>query len=243
MKKNVLFSIALSTLSVVHATEKETAQTNLESGPVRLVCVTPDAEVTSAYIALTSIMPNGDIESVKHTRVLNGHIRSSHWSALEHGYMTLRIDTSRAISLQLIRHRSFTFQQFSQKYANTISTIGTELPLPDLRKRKGTLTTEQQEDFKEKIQILFKNSLDLYKELIAAQVKTECARFILPEITPTIVHMTGNIRSWIHFIERCSGRDSQPEMHVIVAGCKEIFQQVFPNISQYLKKSRPKLGW
>lgn len=239
--KKVAAIILLSLTSTI--TRLDQGQEPISSGPVTLVCVTPDAEVTSAYIALVSTMPGQQKDNVRHTKVLRGHISSGHWSALEHGYMTLTIRTSRAISLQLIRHRSFTFQQFSQKYANTIKTVGKELPIPDLRCRRRALSPEQKKEFEERIKELFKNTLDLYNELIAAGVKTECARFIMPEITPTVVHMTGNIRSWIHFIERCCRNDSQQEMREIVAGCKEIFKQVFPNIYGYLKRSRSGYGW
>ena len=141
----------------------------LISGPVELICHTPDPEFTSARIALISINPELN-ENVRHTRVLSGHISSGHWSALEHAYMTVKINCSRALSLQLIRHRSFTFQQFSQKYADTRKTIKEELPMPDFRTYGSPLTDEKKQKFEERVQALLKKVMIFIKTLLLQEL-------------------------------------------------------------------------
>ena len=231
-------------LSMAHGLFASTAiqETPLIVGPVKLVWVTPQPEETSCYIALlTSQLPG--IESIKRYDILNYCLKNNHWSAFEHAFMTLEITTSRAISLQLLRHQSFRFQQYSQRYGRSLDIIGDSLPIPELRTYRSSLSAERKQEFNAKIEELFADSLALYKELLNAGVKSECARFILPEATPTVVHMTGNIRSWIHFIERCSHPNNQPEMTVIAFACKEIFTKIFPNTFIYLKQNRSEWGW
>jgi thymidylate synthase (FAD) len=241
MKKIIIALLFLSSPLVFNGTE-ETEQIVMTSGPVELIWFTPQPEKTSAYIALLTSLPPG-IDQQKRFGILNYCIKHNHWSAFEHAYMTVRITTSRAISIQLLRHRSFTWQQYSQRYGKSINVIGEALPVPELRKQKGALTSEQNKELTDRIKAVFATTYDLYKELLAAGVKSECARFILPEITPTKVHMTGNMRSWIHFIERCSTAENQEEMRVIALACKDIFRQIFPNTYKYLKQNRKKWGW
>jgi thymidylate synthase (FAD) len=236
----IFFFISLAFLSQFTSTTAE--KNSLVVGPVELVWVTQQPEETSCYIALlTSQLPS--VDAIKRYDILDYCLKHNHWSAFEHAYMTLQITTSRAISLQLLRHQSFRFQQYSQRYGKSLNIIGEQLPLPELRGNRGPLSPEKQQEFDRRIETLFADSLDLYKELLAAGVKSECARFILPEITPTVVHMTGNIRSWIHFIERCSHSDNQAEMIIVAEACKEIFKEIFPHTFIYLKQNRSEWGW
>lgn len=239
MKKPILFLLlSLSCNVSLPSTKIEP----FRIGPVELVWHTPQPEKTSCHIALLTSLSKS-IDSITRFSILEYCLKNQHWSAFEHAFMTLRIYTSRAISLQLLRHQSFRFQQYSQRYGNTANIIDNELPMPDLRQVKGELDSETKKELQKEIRELFSNSLALYKKLIGLRIKTECARFVLPEITPTIVNMTGNIRSWIHFIERCSTSRNQPEMVVVANACKEMFEKIFPHTFGYLKLHRPQWGW
>ncbi|AAP99319.1 MULTISPECIES: FAD-dependent thymidylate synthase [Prochlorococcus] len=205
---------------------------------VHLVTATPDAEKTMAYIARVSNPKNQANEEFG--KLIKYCINNEHWSVFEQAYMTLQIETNRAIAAQILRHRSFTFQEFSQRYAD--STQLGEIPIPELRrqdsKNRQNSTSDLDEDiandFREKIKLQFKNSLDLYQEMLDKGVAKESARFILPLATPTRIYMTGSCRSWLHYINLRSGHGTQKEHLIIAKECKKIFTLQFPKVSEAL---------
>lgn len=207
---------------------------------VTLISITPYAEQTIAYIARVSNPANQTNENF--AKLLKYCIRNKHWSVFEQASMTVEIETSRAICMQLLRHRSFTFQMFSQRYADNSLLINDEIPLPELRKQDyknrqnslDTLTDEESLYWNEKMQKLFAHTIDLYQEMLAAGIAKESARFILPEVTPARMYMSGNIRSWIHYIQLRTAHGTQKEHKQIAEMCKAIFIQELPIIAQAL---------
>ena len=202
---------------------------------VHLVTVTPDAEKMMAYIARVSNPKNQDNQDFK--KLIQYCINNEHWSVFEQAYMTLQIETNRGIAAQILRHRSFTFQEFSQRYAD--STQLGEIPIPELRRQDkknrqnsiSNLPTDVSKDFQQRIEVQFKETLNLYQEMLEKGVAKECARFILPLATPTRIYMTGSCRSWIHYINLRSGHGTQKEHLIIANQCREIFSQQFPTVS------------
>ena len=171
---------------------------------VTLVSVTPDAEKTIGYIARVSNPNNQDNPKV--AGLLKYCIKHQHWSIFEQASMTLQIETTRAIAAQILRHRSFTFQEFSQRYAQTNS-LG-DIELPELRRQDQKNRQNSTDDLdpnvidtlNKQMQTLFDSSLALYNQMIELDVAKECARMVLPLCTPTRIYMTGSCRSWIHYI-------------------------------------------
>ncbi|WP_320675245.1 FAD-dependent thymidylate synthase [Prochlorococcus sp. MIT 1341] len=206
---------------------------------VELIAITPDAEKTMAYIARVSNPKNQ--ENKDYSGLLKYCIKNEHWSVFEQAYMTIKIETSRGIAAQVLRHRSFTFQEFSQRYAD--STQLGEIPIPDLRRQDvknrqnstDDLSLETTELFREKIKTHFQNSLEIYEAMLAAGVAKECARFVLPLATPTKIYMSGSCRSWIHYIKLRSGHGTQKEHMDIANECKKIFSSNFPTVSKALE--------
>ena len=202
---------------------------------VHLVTVTPDAEKMMAYIARVSNPKNQDNQDFK--KLIQYCINHEHWSVFEQAYMTLQIETNRGIAAQILRHRSFTFQEFSQRYAD--STQLGEIPIPELRRQDkknrqnsiSNLPTNVSKDFQQRIEVQFKEALNLYQEMLEKGVAKECARFILPLATPTRIYMTGSCRSWIHYINLRSGHGTQKEHLIIANQCREIFSKQFPTVS------------
>tara|TARA_Y100001978_G_scaffold22508_1_gene18671 strand:+ start:2638 stop:3270 length:633 start_codon:yes stop_codon:yes gene_type:complete len=203
---------------------------------VELLSVTPNAEKTMAYIARVSNPKNQSNENF--AKLLSYCIRNEHWSVFEQAFMTLQIETNRGIAAQILRHRSFTFQEFSQRYADS-SQLGT-IPLPELRrqdeKNRQNSISDLPEDlkmkFSEKISKHFENASDLYLEMLNNGIAKECARFILPLATPTRIYMTGSCRSWIHYIKLRSANGTQEEHKIIAERCKLIFKEYFPIVSE-----------
>ncbi len=208
---------------------------------VELVSVTPNAEKTMAYIARVSNPKNQDNENF--SKLLEYCITNEHWSVFEQAYMTIQIETNRGIAAQILRHRSFTFQEFSQRYAD--STQLGEIPIPDLRRQDhknrqnsiADLPEDLQKKFQSKIQSQFKNAKELYEEMLEAGIAKECARFVLPLATPTRIYMSGSCRSWIHYINLRSGHGTQKEHMFIANECKKIFCRQFPIVAIALKWS------
>ena len=202
---------------------------------VHLVTVTPDAEKMMAYIARVSNPKNQDNQDFK--KLIQYCINNEHWSVFEQAYMTLQIETNRGIAAQILRHRSFTFQEFSQRYADS-SQLG-EIPIPELRRQDkknrqnsiSNLPTNVSEDFQQRIEVQFKETLNLYQEMLEKGIAKECARFVLPLATPTRIYMTGSCRSWIHYINLRSGHGTQKEHLIIANQCREIFSKQFPTVS------------
>ena len=199
---------------------------------VKLVTVTPDAEKQMGYIARVSNPQNQGNPAV--AGLLGYCIKHGHWSVFEQAHMTVEIETTRGIAAQILRHRSFTFQEFSQRYANT-NLLG-EIPVPDLRSQdlknrqnsNDDIPEEQTKRLQDQIARYFAEGLDLYNELIREGVAKECARFVLPLATPTRIYMTGSVRSWIHYIDLRSAHGTQKEHMDIVQEIRGIFKQQFP---------------
>ena len=200
---------------------------------VRLISVTPDAEQTMAYIARVSNPANQDSEN--YAGLLRYCIKHNHWSVFEQSTMSLEIETNRGIAAQILRHRSFTFQEFSQRYADT-NLITERIPVPDLR-RQDTKNRQNSTDdlgdyvklkFQTEIAELFTHSNNLYKRMLEAGVAKECARFVLPLATPTRIYMTGSCRSWITYIALREKSGTQKEHMDIAKACKSVFAEQFP---------------
>jgi len=163
-------------------------------------------------------------------------IKHQHWSIFETASMTLEINTTRGLAAQILRHRSFTFQEFSQRYANT-NELG-QITAPDLRRQDeknrqnsiSNLPPGLVEDYQQKIEKHFDSSLALYNNLIDVGVAKECARFVLPLATNTRLYMTGTCRSWIHYINLRSAHGTQKEHMEIAEQCRDVFKEVFPDI-------------
>ena len=194
--------------------------------------MTPDAEKQMGYIARVSNPNNQSNPAV--AGLLGYCIKHGHWSVFEQAHMTVEIETTRGIAAQILRHRSFTFQEFSQRYANT-NLLG-EIPVPDLRSQdlknrqnsNDDIPEEQTKRLQDQIKRYFAEGIDLYNELIREGVAKECARFVLPLATPTRIYMTGSVRSWIHYIDLRSAHGTQKEHMDIVKEVRGIFKQQFP---------------
>jgi len=194
--------------------------------------VTPDAEKQMGYIARVSNPNNQSNPAV--AGLLGYCIKHGHWSVFEQAHMTVEIETTRGIAAQILRHRSFTFQEFSQRYANT-NLLG-EIPVPDLRSQdlknrqnsNDDIPEEQTKRLQDQIARYFAEGIDLYNELIREGVAKECARFVLPLATPTRIYMTGSVRSWIHYIDLRSAHGTQKEHMDIVKEVRDIFKKEFP---------------
>ena len=206
---------------------------------VKLISVSPDAEKHMAYCARVS-NPNNQ-ENEKYAGLLRYCIKHQHWSIFEQAFMTLEINTTRGLAAQILRHRSFTFQEFSQRYADT-NLLDTNIPLPELRRqdtknRQNSIDDVPEEQTKMllgRIQNYFNEGLDLYNELLREGIAKECARFVLPLATPTRIYMSGSVRSWIHYIELRSGHGTQKEHMDIANACKGVFTEQFPTVSESL---------
>ena len=207
---------------------------------VKLISITPDAEKTMAYVARVSNPSNQENE--KYSGLLKYCIKHNHWSVFEQSHMTLEIETTRGIAAQILRHRSFTFQEFSQRYADS-SLISDYIPVPDLRRQDDKNRQNSIDDIPDyerltlqsKIQEHFANAMCLYKELLSQGVAKECARFILPLATPTRIYMTGSCRSWIHYIDLRSAHGTQKEHMDIALECKKVFTEQFPSVAEALE--------
>ena len=205
----------------------------------KLVSTTPDAEKNIAYCARVSNPNNQDSNSI--AGLLNYCIKHKHWSIFEMAFMTLEINTNRGIAAQILRHRSFTYQEFSQRYADA-SLLDDEIPIPDLRRQDhknrqnsiDDISGNKRKNYEAAIRELFAKSKYLYDLMLKDGVAKECARFVLPLATPTRIYMSGSIRSWIHYIELRSANGTQKEHMDIALSCKDIFINNFPIISEAL---------
>ena len=207
---------------------------------VKLISVTPDAEQTMAYIARVSNPANQDND--KFAGLLRYCIKHNHWSVFEQSTMTLEIQTTRAIAAQILRHRSFTYQEFSQRYADS-SLLGDVIPLPELRRQDDKNRQNSIDDLdpfevqkmEMQMKTLFDSSMALYKQMLGRGVAKECARMVLPLCTPTRIYMTGSCRSWIHYITLRSANGTQKEHMDIAEACKKVFIEQFPSVSEALE--------
>ena len=169
-------------------------------------------------------------------------IKHQHWSIFETVSMTLEINTNRGIAAQILRHRSFTFQEFSQRYADT-KLLDQVIPIPDLRRQDDKnrqnslddLPPGVKTDYYKKIQKHFDDAMYLYNNMLDSGIAKECARFVLPLSTPTRIYMTGSCRSWIHYINLRSAHGTQEEHRLVAEACREVFKEVFPEVAEALE--------
>ena len=168
-------------------------------------------------------------------------ILHNHWSIFETASMTLEINTNRGIAAQVLRHRSFCFQEFSQRYADT-KLLNQEIPVPDLRKQDlknrqnstNDLPPGMVQQYQKKIEKHFEDAMHLYNNLLDNGVAKESARFVLPLSTPTRIYMTGTCRSWIHYINLRTSNGTQQEHMDLAEQCRQVFTTVFPDVAEAL---------
>ena len=204
-----------------------------------LISVTPDAEKHIAYCARVSNPSNQGNDSFE--GLIKYCIKHKHWSIFEQAFLTVELSTTRAIAAQVLRHRSFTFQEFSQRYADS-SLLGKTIPLPELR-RQDTKNRQNSTDdldpflnqnLQIQMQTLFDSSMALYEQMLERGVAKECARNVLPMCVPTKMYMSGSLRSWMHYIDLRSANGTQKEHMVLANECKAIFVEQFPVIASAL---------
>tara|TARA_R100001463_G_scaffold61076_1_gene113787 strand:+ start:389 stop:1024 length:636 start_codon:yes stop_codon:yes gene_type:complete len=207
---------------------------------VKLISVTPDAEKMMGYVARVSNPSNQ--ENPKVAGLLKYCVKHQHWSVFEQSFMTLEIETTRGLAAQILRHRSFTFQEFSQRYADS-SLLGEKIPLPELR-RQDTKNRQNsiddidpfvQQKYEMLMQDHFRDAMALYQTMLDEGIAKECARFILPLATPTRLYMSGSCRSWIHYITLRSANGTQKEHMDIAEACKNVFIEQFPTVAESLE--------
>jgi len=212
----------------------------MKENSVNLISVTPDAEKHMAYCARVS-NPNNQ-ENEKFSGLLKYCVKHQHWSIFEQAYMTLELNTTRGIAAQVLRHRSFTYQEFSQRYADS-SLLGETIPLPELR-RQDTKNRQNSIDdldpfviqnLELQMQTLFDSSMALYQQMLERCGANECARFVLPLACRTKIYMTGSVRSWIHYIDLRSANGTQKEHMDLALGAKEIFCEQFPAVAEAME--------
>jgi len=199
---------------------------------VELVHVTPDAESLIAYMARVSNPNNQD--NPESERLIKYLIKHRHWSPFEMVNMCVQIETTRSVAAQILRHRSFSFQEFSQRYAQ----VTEPLLIPQLR-RQDTKNRQNSTDdlnkttvneFNVKINSLFDLSQALYDEMLLAGVAKECARDILPLASPTKLYMNGTLRSWLHYTDLRCANGTQLEHKQIADQVKSLIEQQFPTV-------------
>ena len=209
---------------------------------VKLISVTPDAEKMMAYVARVS-NPNNQ-ENPNYAKLLGYCIKHNHWSVFEQSFMTLEIETTRGLAAQILRHRSFTYQEFSQRYADS-SMLADTIPMFDMR-RQDTKNRQNsiddidpfvKQEFEIKIRRHFNEAMVLYQSMLDSGIAKECARFVLPLATPTRLYMSGSCRSWIHYITLRSANGTQKEHMDIAEECKKIFVEQFPTCAEALEWS------
>ena len=206
---------------------------------IKLVSVTPDAEQHMAYVARVSNPKNQGNDNF--AGLLKYCITHGHWSVFEQAFMTVEINTTRGLAAQILRHRSFTFQEFSQRYADT-NLLDSTIPVPDLRSQdlknrqnsNDDIPPEKKEEYQAVIARHFSDAMDLYNALLEYGIAKECARFVLPLATPTRIYMTGSVRSWVHYIDLRSAHGTQKEHMAVAEGVRSIFTEQFPTVAKAL---------
>lgn len=208
---------------------------------VKLVSVSPQAEELITYCARVSNPSNQDNPDKE--KLLKYLIKHQHWSPFEMAHVVLEINTTRSIAAQILRHRSFSFQEFSQRYSDVRSLDFAKPPhlrRQDLKNRQNSIDDLQPEHlavFYRRIAAIFADSEDLYREMISKGVAKECARDVLPLATPTRLYMAGSVRSWLHYIDLRSSNGTQKEHQQIAKQAQQIFQQELPVISSAMWSS------
>jgi thymidylate synthase (FAD) len=204
---------------------------------VQLVHITPNAEELIAYMARVS-NPANQNNTETSQRLIRYLIEHKHWSPFEMVNMCVEINTTRSIAAQILRHRSFSFQEFSQRYASV-----TKIATPPVLRRQDTKNRQNSIDdidedkkkfFNAKIQHLFDESYRLYNQLLEEGVAKECAREVLPLATPTRLYMNGTIRSWIHYCQLRCANGTQEEHRIIATGAYKLLEEFLPNVCAVL---------
>ena len=206
---------------------------------IKLISSTQDAEKLMAYCARVSNPSNQGSDN--YAKLLKYCIEHQHWSIFEQAFMTVEINTTRGLAAQILRHRSFTFQEFSQRYADT-TLLAEDIPVFELRRqdtknRQNSIddtSDETKVKWNTKIREHFAKAKALYDGMIADGIAKECARFVLPLATPTRLYMSGSVRSWIHYIQLRSSNGTQKEHRIIVEEIKKVFSEQFPTVSEAL---------
>ena len=205
------------------------------SHSAKLVHITPKAEELIAYMARVS-NPSNQTNTETSAKLIKYLIKHKHWSPFEMVNMCVEIETTRSIAAQILRHRSFSFQEFSQRYAE----VSLRPELPELRRQDTNnrqnsiddLHTSTTEFFDRKIGELFSEAYDVYQQLLEAGVAKECAREVLPLASPTKLYMNGSIRSWLHYCDLRTSNGTQKEHAVIASQIKDILYSQIPNVCQ-----------
>ena len=206
---------------------------------VTLVHSTPNGDELIAYMARVSNPTNQD--NPNSSKLIKYLITHKHWSPFEMVNMCVEINTTRSISAQLLRHRSFSFQEFSQRYADVEEL---ELPSPpeirvqDLKNRQNSFETDDIDmlNWKAAIQLQYFHAYTLYKNLIKDGVAKECAREVLPMGTPTKLYMNGTLRSWIHYCDLRCGNGTQKEHRAIALDIKQLIKQNYPQVYEVISR-------
>ena len=206
--------------------------------------ISKTAQEVISYVARVS-NPNNQLNFDTSAGLLKYCIKHEHWSIFEHAFMTLEINTTRGIAAQILRHRSFTYQEFSQRYADT-NLLTEHVPIPELRRQDLKNRQNSTDDLdgylklilEGEIQEHFAKAQQLYNRLLNQGVAKECARFVLPLSVPTRIYMTGSVRSWIHYINLRSSNGTQKEHMDIAEACKCVFICQFPDVAKALDWSR-----
>jgi len=202
---------------------------------VKLVWVTPDAEHLISDMARVSNPSNqGNYDTAD--KLIRYLIKHRHWSPFEMASMCLEINTNRGIAAQILRHRSFSFQEFSQRYADVNALTNVEIPelrRQDTKNRQNStddLSFEVKAELYEEASVLIEQSKKLYNKMLDKGVAKECARFFLPIATPSRLYMTGTVRSWLHYVDLRSANGTQKEHMDIALGAKNILAEQLPNV-------------
>ena len=202
-----------------------------------LVHITPDAAELISYMARVS-NPSNQSNTETSAKLIKYLIQHNHWSPFEMVNMCVEINTTRAVAAQLLRHRSFSFQEFSQRYADVSSGLGSPV-MPALRTQdltnrqnsKDDLQADKREFYHRRISQLFAESEDLYRELVSNGVAKECARDVLPMASPSRLYMNGTIRSWLHYCDLRTSNGTQREHSLIANGVRDLLYTYLPIVS------------
>ena len=207
----------------------------MQNNSVKLIWITPDAEKMIAFITRVSNFKNQD--NPKYKGLIKYCLREGHWSPFEMANMTLEIETTRGISAQIIRHRSFSFQEFSQRYSDIQEIMPIEIRRQDTKNRQNSIDNLPSETinwFNHESEQLNNQIQQFYKDCLDKDIAKECARFIMPMSSKTKLYMNGTIRSWIHYIQLRTDNGTQKEHMDIANQAKDIFCKELPTIADAL---------
>ena len=207
---------------------------------VTLVHATENGDELIAYMARVSNPTNQ--ANKDSSKLISYLITHKHWSPFEMVNMCVEINTTRSISAQLLRHRSFSFQEFSQRYADVEELkppTPPELRLQDPKNRQNSIEDPNlmnKEQLEQVIRTHYLTTYDLYKNMLAAGIAKECAREVLPMGTPTKLYMNGTLRSWIHYCDLRCGNGTQKEHRAIALDIKQLIKQNYPQVYEVISR-------